>query len=296
MRFHTVLPGSIALNDQEAAGLLARLRQAEPGLSGVFARWFYLVGAEQPFQGDALARLQALVDDDPHPRPLAADGSDAASVYVTARMGTTSPWASKATDIAHNCGMTAVSRIERGIHYRLAWRGGLLGRGRPAGEDRLAALAALLHDRMTESWFSSLPDPARLFRPLESPPLARVPLAALGRDALVAADREYGLALSDDEIDYLVAAYRTLRRDPTDVELMMFAQANSEHCRHKIFNARFSLDGAEQPRSLFGMIRATHEAHPAGTAVAYADNAAILTGTRTATWAPRQRPVHLARA
>jgi phosphoribosylformylglycinamidine synthase len=288
MRFHTVLPGSIALSDQEAAGLLARLRQADPALSGVFARWFYLVGGEAPFEGDALTRLQALVDDDPDPQPLAGTGADGASVYVTARIGTTSAWASKATDIAHNCGMAAVSRIERGIHYRLAWRGGLLGRNRTPGEAQVAALAALLHDRMTESWFSALPDPASLFRTLESPPLARVPLAARGRDALVAADREYGLALSDDEIDYLMDAYGTLRRDPTDVELMMFAQANSEHCRHKIFNARFSIDGVEQPRSLFGLIRATHDAHPAGTAVAYADNAAILTGQPVATWAPRQ--------
>ncbi len=286
MRFHTVLPGSIALNDHEAAGLLARLRQVDAGLSGVAARWFYLVGGDQPFEGDALRRLQALLDDDP--QPLARDGAKDASVYVTARVGTTSPWASKATDIAHNCGMAAVARIERGIHYRLAWRGGLLGRGRAPGDDALGVLAALLHDRMTESWFATLPDPSRLFRALASPPLARVPLAAHGRDALVAADREYGLALSDDEIDYLLEAYRALRRDPTDVELMMFAQANSEHCRHKIFNARYSLDGVEQPRSLFGMIRATHEAHPAGTAVAYADNAAILEGPRVATWAPRQ--------
>ncbi len=315
MPTHLVLPGSTAITGIAQAAILARLQAIDPGIGSVDAVHFYLIETTRPPERDELARLQALLDGTPS-EP--ADGGLA--IHVTARSGTISPWSSKAQDIAHNCGMTFVTRIERGTSYRIANAGlaGAVGAalgsrvrkglsaltGRPAGTspgtatsnpddarpggDRAATLAAVLHDRMTESWFAVRPDPARVFAPVEGSGLARVPMRSGGRDALVAANRELGLALSGDEIDYLLGAFGRLDRDPTDVELMMFAQANSEHCRHKIFNARFVVDGVAQPDSLFGMIRATHAAHPRGTVVAYSDNAAILEGPTIDAFHPRQ--------
>ena len=183
------------------------------------------------------------------------------------------------------------SAIERGIHYRIGRKGGLfgLGRVRTPGPIRpcsnaLRGVAARPDDR--ELVRRGARSGARCSVLAGQAPVARA-AARAGPRALLAADKEYGLALSDDEIDYLVAAYDAMRRDPSDVELMMFAQANSEHCRHKIFNARFSIDGDRAADSLFGMIKATHAAQPRGTAVAYSDNAAILDGSRVSTWAPR---------
>ena len=287
MSFHTVLPGSSALGDHGAHALLERLRAVEATVARVQASYFYLVAAGEPLQDDDRRRLQALIDEAPRAR---GDRDTGLSVHVTARLGTVSAWSTKATDIAHNCAMGAVQRIERGIHYRIERKGGWFGRGKGVKADPvlLERLAAVLHDRMTESWFAEAPDPDLLFRPLQSRPLSYVPLLAQGRAALLAADKEYGLALSEAEIDYLVAAFTAIGRDPSDVELMMFAQANSEHCRHKIFNAAFSIDGVRQPASLFGMIKATHAAQPRGTAIAYSDNAAILTGGLVSTWSPQQ--------
>ncbi len=187
------------------------------------------------------------------------------------RPGTISPWSSKATDIAHVCGLGAVLRIERGVEYSIGID------GRP-DEAALHALAAPLHDRMTEAVLLDARQAAELFATHAPRPLAHIPLSTRGRDALVEADRALGLALSADEIDYLVAAYERLARDPTDVEIMMFAQANSEHCRHKIFNADWLIDGVAQPKSLFAMIRNTHAVSPAGVLSAYQDNAAVLEG------------------
>ncbi len=284
MSFYYALSGSAALSNHGAGVLLAQVKSVDPAAGDVQASYFYLVASATRLLDDEVKRLQALVDDAARP----AQGREAAlPVYVTTRLGTVSAWCSKATDIAHNCGMGGIERIERGIHYRIERRGGLLGLGREAAAppEAAALIAGLVHDRMTESWFAREPSPEQLFAPLQGKPLSQIPLLAQGREALTAADREFGLALSDDEIDYLAEAYTTMGRDPSDVELMMFAQANSEHCRHKIFNARFSIDGVEQSASLFGMIRATHEAHPRGTAVAYSDNAAILEGGCLSTWA-----------
>ncbi|MGL4667773.1 MAG: phosphoribosylformylglycinamidine synthase, partial [Saezia sp.] len=147
------------------------------------------------------------------------------------------------------------------------------------------AIAALLHDRMTES-VALHPDEARkLFDEVEAAPLAHIDILGHGKEALVRANREFGFALSDDEVDYLVAAFVRLKRNPTDVELMMFAQANSEHCRHKIFNAQFTIDGQEQEKSLFQMIRNTHQLTPQNTIVAYSDNSSIMTGGEVLRWA-----------
>ncbi len=191
-------------------------------------------------------------------------------VLVVPRPGTISPWSSKATDIAHNSGLTMVRRLERGTAFYLTGEG--------IDEPALRTAADLLHDRMTEVALFDLADADQLFRQAEPRPCTSVDLLGGGREALVAANGALGLALSDDEIDYLVQNFGALGRNPTDIELMMFAQANSEHCRHKIFNADWIIDGEPQPLSLFAMIRNTTERAPDGVLSAYKDNAAVIEG------------------
>ena len=191
-------------------------------------------------------------------------------IVVVPRFGTISPWSSKATDIAHVCGLDAVRRIERGIVWRIAGT-------KKLSHTEAMRLATPLFDRMTEAALADRSEASQLFVREKTRALRTVSLAS-GRDALVAANSELGLALSDDEIDYLVKNFAALGRDPTDVELMMFAQANSEHCRHKIFNADWIIDGERQPKSLFAMIRNTHEKNPQGVLSAYRDNAAVMEG------------------
>ena len=196
---------------------------------------------------------------------------------ITPRIGTVSPWASKATEIAKNCGFTQIRRIERGM---AVWLSGSLS------EAQKQQWAALLHDRMTESVLPDFQVAAKLFAHPEAQTFDTVDVLSGGRAALEKANAVLGLALSPDEIDYLLDSYQALKRNPSDVELMMFAQANSEHCRHKIFNADFILNGEKQPKSLFRMIRDTHEAAPAGTVVAYKDNASVIEGAKIARFYP----------
>ncbi len=196
---------------------------------------------------------------------------------VTPRLGTISPWASKATNIAENCGLEGIERIERGM---AVWLEGRLN------DEQKQQWAALLHDRMTESVLPDFQTASKLFHHLESETFSTVDVLGGGKEALVKANTEMGLALSADEIDYLVENYQALQRNPSDVELMMFAQANSEHCRHKIFNADFILNGEKQPKSLFGMIRDTHNAHPEGTVVAYKDNSSVIEGAKVERFYP----------
>ncbi len=199
-------------------------------------------------------------------------------VLVVPRLGTISPWSTKATDIARHCGIDGIARIERGVIYYFS---GL-------SDAQRAAVLPLLHDRMTESVLDGLPGAAeKIFRHGSPQPLATVDIISGGADALVAANREMGLALSSDEIEYLVENFNRLGRNPTDVELMMFAQANSEHCRHKIFNADWVIDGQVQDMSLFGMIRNTHKVSPEGTVVAYSDNSSVIEGASIARFYPR---------
>ncbi|HRL55331.1 MAG TPA: phosphoribosylformylglycinamidine synthase, partial [Acidovorax temperans] len=202
---------------------------------------------------------------------------DGAVLIVTPRLGTLSPWASKATDIARNCGI-AIRRVERITEYRISLKTGLLSKTPELTAEQLAQVAALLHDRMTESVVADRSAAAALFTELQPAPMEHVDVLAGGRAALEAANTRFGLALADDEIDYLVTAFTGLKRNPTDVELMMFAQANSEHCRHKIFNAEFTIDGVAQAKSLFGMIRNTHQLAPQHTVIAYSDNASVMEG------------------
>ncbi|MFL6079413.1 MAG: phosphoribosylformylglycinamidine synthase [Ornithinibacter sp.] len=273
----TTVPGGNALSPFRAAALVARLQRVVPGLTAVSARHVHWVASEQPLDDPTTATVERLLT---YGAPDAGDaaGAHVAVVVVAPRLGTLSPWASKATDIAHNCGVE-VRRVERVTEYHLAT-------DEPLTEAQWAAAADLLHDRMTETALPTRADAAALFDEREAEPMERVDLLGRGRAAVEEANTAYGLALSDDEVDYLVEAFAGLRRNPTDVELMMFAQANSEHCRHKIFNADFVVDGVVQPRSLFGMIRHTEEVAGEGTVVAYVDNASVMVGGQRVRWLP----------
>jgi len=278
----THFEGGNALSTFRAQALLASLQAASPRITGVAARYVHWVWSDAAPDRAAIDKLQALLT---YGDPYAGPG-DGAAIVVMPRLGTVSPWASKASDIAHNCGL-AIHRVERVTEYRLATKGGLLGGAKPLSKDELSACAALLHDRMTESVAFERDSAAHLFDEQPGLSVEHVDVLGRGRAALEAANVEFGLALSDDEIDYLVDAFRKLERNPSDVELMMFAQANSEHCRHKIFNASFVIDGQPQQRSMFAMIRNTEQVSPQHTVVAYNDNAAVMEGGVVERWLPQ---------
>ncbi len=272
----TTLEGGNALSPFRARGLLTRLRGVVPELTAVSGRYVHWVATVAEPDAATVGTVRRLLTYGvPYRAPTGGVGSTL--VVVGPRLGTVSPWASKATDIAHNCGVD-IRRVERVTEYLLE--------GPPLDAAQWAACAGLLHDRMTESALTSRAAAAALFEQRTPEPMVRVDLLAEGRAALVTANTAYGLALSEDEIDYLVEAFTAMDRNPTDVELMMFAQANSEHCRHKIFNADFVVDGATQERSLFGMIRYTEQVAGAGTILAYRDNASVMRGGTVRRWLP----------
>ncbi|MEP7242551.1 MAG: phosphoribosylformylglycinamidine synthase [Gammaproteobacteria bacterium] len=273
------LQGAPALSSFRIAKLLGLLRTQDASVTGLESHFVHFVDVSRPLTPDEAKLLATLLTYGPRveaARSDAARGGAARSqagelAIVVPREGTLSPWSSKATDIAQVCGLSAVSRIERGISY-------CIQSGKPLGRERLSALVAPLFDRMTEMVLFDAEDATRLFAHAQPRPLARVSLTT-GRAALEEANTRLGLALSADEIDYLLESFRRLGRDPSDVELMMFAQANSEHCRHKIFNASWVIDGKPQEKSLFAMIRNTHARNPQGVLSAYRDNAAVIEGT-----------------
>ena len=266
-----ILRGSPALSSSRSQKLLHELTAEGVPLRGLAAHFVHLVDLSAPLSTEEHAVLERLLTYGPQVDAIALSGERRTRV-VAPRPGTLSPWSSKASDIARICGLTTIRRIERVVAYELA-----LDAGTPdAVVDRATAR---LHDRMTQAVFGTVEDCHVLFRHESPRPLAAVPVLTQGREALVAANASLGLALADDEIDYLVNAFRTLGRDPHDVELMMFAQANSEHCRHKIFNASWEIDGEARERSLFQMIRNTHQLHSEGILSAYKDNAAVLVGS-----------------
>jgi phosphoribosylformylglycinamidine synthase len=249
---------------------LTLIRRANAGIRALNASFDHFVDVDGKLTPDEINVLERLLHYGPRPTSDSAGRATVAfgrRMLVVPRLGTVSPWSSKATDIAHSCGLTKVKRIERGILYVIV--------GEVIDE---AALRRAVHDRMTESILERSADAAKLFEHAPPRRLTRVGLTAGGRAVLERANETLGLALSADEITYLVDAYRGLGRDPTDVELMMFAQANSEHCRHKIFNAQFVVDGKPQPQSLFQMIQRSTEASPGGVLSAYKDNAAVIEG------------------
>lgn len=236
--------------------------------------WYWVALAPEATKEALLVPLAELLSGKYQERPAWPSG-----FLVAPRLGTISPWSSKATDILHQCGLTAVRRVEMGVAIEVDdWH--------ECSEAVQRTIAAVLHDRMTQSVLASPVEGALLFAHYPPKPLTTAPVLTQGRQALVAANEAWGLALSAEEIDYLCDLFTRLGRDPTDVELTMFAQANSEHCRHKIFNAEWVIDGRPMPQSLFALIRDTHSAHPEGTVVAYADNAAIFTGRPVALWYP----------
>ncbi len=262
------LPGGAALSDFQRAKLLAGLRERSPAILGVSARFVHFVELRRGLDAGERAVLGRLLHYGSH--RAEGDPLQGTAVLAVPRPGTVSPWSSKATDIAHSCGLDAVRRIERGVEYHLAGLPGTPGWERQLGD--------LLHDRMTETLLAGRSQARALFRHRPPSALERVDLRGGGRAALERADRRLGLALAPDEIDYLVEAFARLERNPSDVELMMFAQANSEHCRHKIFRGDWVIDGQPQSRSLFDMIRESHRRNPAGILSAYSDNSAVVEG------------------
>ena len=267
-----VLPlrGATALSDFRVEKLLQKAAAAGLPPAGLKSEYWYFAGSADAPDAESIEKLQALLAaESVEQTPQASAGLHL--FLIAPRIGTISPWASKATDIARNCGLDNIERIERGM---AVWIEGALT------EAQKQQWAALLHDRMTESVLTDFQAASALFAHPQAQTFNTVDVLGAGKEALMQANRELGLALSADEIDYLVENYQILKRNPSDVELMMFAQANSEHCRHKIFNADFILDGQVQPKSLFGMIRDTHKAHPEGTVVAYKDNSSVIEGAK----------------
>ncbi|WP_417663630.1 phosphoribosylformylglycinamidine synthase [Pseudidiomarina donghaiensis] len=269
-----IVRGAPALSDFRTEKLLQRLRAAELPVSELYAEYMHFVDVEQSLDSDENQVLAKLLTYGP---TVAAHAPQGQLVVVVPRQGTISPWSSKATDIAHNCGLTQIHRIERGVAYYLT--GDL-------SATQMQQAAALLHDRMTEMVLGSLEQASVLFKEAEPAPLASIDILSGGREALQRANIEMGLALADDEIDYLYDNFTALERNPNDIELYMFAQANSEHCRHKIFNADWTIDGKEQLKSLFKMIKNTYEVTPDNVLSAYKDNAAVMVGSEAGRFYP----------
>ncbi len=260
--------GPAALSGFRQNKLLNKAKRLFPELQDIAAFYFYLIDIDQSLSSNEEQRLKQLLS----ATEIASDHKYPQTLFVVPRPGTISPWSSKATDIVHNCGFTKIKRIERGIQY-------LFSTADNKSLNDLHDIAVLIHDRMTESVLESVEAAAALFQTVKPQPLQMIPLAAEGRDALERSNTELGLALAPDEIDYLLEHFSALKRDPSDAELMMFAQANSEHCRHKIFNASWTIDGDVKHKSLFDMIRRSHQAAPAGVLSAYKDNSAVIEGT-----------------
>lgn len=269
-----ILRGAPALSEFRVNKILARCQQSQLPVTNVYAEYAHFADLTSPLSSSEQTKLEKLLTYGP---TIAEHTPAGKLVLVTPRPGTISPWASKATDIAHNCGLKQVHRVERGIAYYV--EGDL-------NAEQLAQVIALLHDRMTEATHSELEDAAQLFRSDAPRQMSSVDILGGGREALAIANVEQGFALADDEIDYLVENFIKLGRNPNDIELFMFAQANSEHCRHKIFNADWTIDGKEQPKSLFKMIKNTFELNPENVLSAYKDNAAVMKGSKAGRFFP----------
>jgi phosphoribosylformylglycinamidine synthase len=260
-----ILHGSAALSEFRFSKLHQVLSEIDSAIQLKNVRAIYFVQIGSPLSAEDMDRLLNLLD-----AKFEGELEELPHLVVVPRTGTISPWSSKATDIMHNCGLTAVIRVEHGLEYEFE---------SPITQlEKAEQIKAAIHDRMTEIVFEDIEGLAKLFDDHSPNPLEVIDIKAKGKDALVNANAELGLALADDEIDYLFDAYHDMNRNPTDVELMMFAQANSEHCRHKIFNASWTLDGEEQEKSLFAMIRNTHELGGENVLSAYSDNAAVVRG------------------
>ncbi len=264
-----VLPGAPALSSFRIAKLLAALRAVSVNVVDVFARFVHLAAVSEELDADESALLDRLLEYGPRMNSWDAVGD---LHFVIPRIGTISPWSSKATDIALNCGLKKIERLERGIAYHVATT-------EPLTDEQVRQVRGALHDRMVEVVLGSFEEAAALFQIQDPRELGNVDIIGGGEEALAKANTQLGLALAPDEITYLVNRFTALKRNPTDVELMMFAQANSEHCRHKIFNASWTIDGEDKDQSLFGFIRNTHAVHHYGVLSAYEDNASVIEGS-----------------
>ncbi|QXO16714.1 phosphoribosylformylglycinamidine synthase [Vibrio ostreae] len=271
-----ILRGSPALSEFRVNKLLETCREQNLPVTGIYAEFMHFADLKADLDGAELEKLEKLLTYGPTIQEHEPQGL---LLLVTPRPGTISPWSSKATDIAQNCGLSQVKRLERGTAYYIESEQAL-------SEEQVAALKALLHDRMMEVTFSELEAAQALFTVAEPAPHTEVDILAGGRKALEEANVALGLALAEDEIDYLVENFTKLGRNPNDIELMMFAQANSEHCRHKIFNADWTIDGVAQDKSLFKMIKNTFETTPDHVLSAYKDNAAVMTGSKVGRFFP----------
>ena len=269
-----ILRGAPALSEFRVNKILARCQQSQLPVTNVYAEYAHFADLTSPLSVDEQTKLEKLLTYGP---TIAEHTPAGTLVLVTPRPGTISPWASKATDIAHNCGLKQVHRVERGIAYYIEGE---------LSAEQLAQATALLHDRMTEATHTELEAAAQLFRNDSPREMSSVDILGGGREALAVANVDQGFALADDEIDYLVENFKKLGRNPNDIELFMFAQANSEHCRHKIFNADWTIDGIEQPKSLFKMIKNTFEHNPENVLSAYKDNAAVMKGSKAGRFFP----------
>ncbi|MBW2273656.1 MAG: phosphoribosylformylglycinamidine synthase [Deltaproteobacteria bacterium] len=274
------LRGGPALSDSRLEKLSAQVRRCVPAVESLSAEFVHFASVAEDLDAEELDTLERILRYGPRPaedrQPEGTPEPEGALLLVLPRLGTISPWSSKASDIAHICGLRKIERLERGIAYRVR---GAIG-------DPVTQVGPLLHDRMTQAIVTDYEMAAALFEHAKPAPLQRVEVLAGGAEALVEADRSLGLALAPDEIDYLVESFRSLGRNPTDVELMMFAQANSEHCRHKIFNADWTIDGQSRERSLFEMIRNTTNRSPDGVLSAYSDNSAVMAGSNASRFFP----------
>ncbi len=268
-----------ALSDFRTDRLLSRIRVFAPEVATLNTRYIHFVHTSEVLTTEEMQQLEKILTYGE--KALLVDQAE--RFLVIPRIGTISPWASKATDIVRNCGLKKVLRVERGTCYEF-----VLYEDKTLSEVQKDRIKVIIHDRMTESVVDANINPEVIFGENVGEPMRTVDILGQGKKALEEANVAFGLALSADEIDYLVKAFTDLNRNPTDVELMMFAQANSEHCRHKIFNAKWTIDGKDEEKSLFGMIRETHQAHPDGTIVAYADNAAVFEGDSVNRLYPRQ--------
>lgn len=285
-----ILRGAPALSAFRHGKLLAQLTEKVPAVSGLYAEFAHFAEVTGVLTGEeetVLARLLKYGPSVPVQEPTGR------LFLVVPRFGTISPWSSKATDIANNCGLAKIQRLERGIAYYVAGE---------LSDEQAAEVSAVLHDRMTQLVLAKLEQASALFSHAEPKPLTAVDVLGGGRAALEQANAQLGLALAEDEIDYLVKSFNDLGRNPHDIELMMFAQANSEHCRHKIFNASWDIDGQNQEKSLFGMIKNTYQMHSENVLSAYKDNASVIVGHTAGRFFPNpqtrqygavQEPVHI---
>ena len=274
------LRGSSALSQFRLDKLYASLKHTAPNIQHIYAELMHFVFSEAVLTADEQNTLTQILTYGPKSNTEVPSGE---MFLVIPRIGTISPWASRATDIANNCGLDSVLRLERGIAYYVTTHN-----GQPLSDAEKTVFKSAVHDRMTETVVTRLQDAEKLYHHADPKPLSTIDILQGGKVALEAANNDMGLALSPDEVDYLLENYNKMGRNPTDVELMMFAQANSEHCRHKIFNADWVIDGVQQDISLFGMIRNTHKLNPGSTVVAYSDNSSIVAGQKTKRFYPSQ--------